>query len=69
MTLACGKVGSEATLVSGGGRRAEPLAEPLASPPPEVERERTRPPAPAPGGSRACKFITSLHALRTRTHL
>lgn len=51
MTLACGNVGSDATVLSGGGRRAEPLA---VSPSVllDDERERTR---SAPGAeSRAC---------------
>lgn len=41
MTLACGSVGSEATVLSGGGRRGEALA---VSPSvlPDDERERTR---------------------------
>lgn len=68
MTLACGRVGSDATLLSGGGRRAlagplaEPLAEPDAAPsaltPLEVERERIR---IAQGfDSRACKYAIAV---------
>lgn len=51
MTLACGNVGSEATVLSGGGRRGEPLA---VSPSVllDDERERMR---IAPGAeSRVC---------------
>lgn len=55
MTLACGNVGSEATVLSGGGRRAELFADS-----PNVllddERERMR---NAPGAeSRACTIAT-----------
>lgn len=70
MTLAWGSVGSEATLLSGGGRRAEagpvgpegaaPLAEPeaalSATTPLDEDRDRIR---KALGfGSRACKYST-----------
>lgn len=39
MTLACGRLGSDATLLSGGGKRAPSAVAPA---PPDVERERMR---------------------------
>lgn len=61
MTLACGSVGSEATLVSGGGRRAAPAPPAPRAPSPaaplDVDLDRMR---IAPGvTSRACGTVVN----------
>lgn len=53
MTLAWGNVGSEATVLSGGGRRADALG---VSPSVLLDDERERMRSAPGAGSRACKI-------------